>query len=134
MLNSYKIFIYAALAMLIGVQAVSGQAIDVAEKAVLQAAMQQHIDRNLVNGAYLNLDLDAGIVQSLRPAKAHTMILKMGDHVVLYSDFRDSQGNLVNIDFYLVRRDRSYVVFHSAVDDRNKLRHLMKIGKVRQLE
>jgi len=62
------------------------------------------------------------------------MILKMGDHVVLYSDFRDSQGNLVNIDFYLVRRDRSYVVFHSAVDDRNKLRHLMKIGKVRQLE
>lgn len=134
MLTPYKTLFGVLLALLIESGAAADQPIDVAEKASLQVAMQQHIDRSLVNGAYLHLDLDAGIVRSLHPVKAHTIILKLGDYFVLCSDFRDNKGNLVNIDFYLARRDRSYIVFHSAVDDRNKLRHLMKIGKVRRLE
>jgi hypothetical protein len=39
---------------------VADQAISIAEKASLQVAMQQHIERSLINGSYLQLDLKTG--------------------------------------------------------------------------
>ncbi|MEO8250516.1 MAG: hypothetical protein ABI589_14230 [Burkholderiales bacterium] len=100
-----------------------------AEKASLQAGMQQHIDRNLVEGAYLRLDLATGGVSKLHPVTAHPMILRLGQYYVLCSDFRDDKGAAVNVDFYMASRGKSFVVFDTVVDHRAELEKLMKDGK-----
>jgi len=124
----------AVLALLIAPGVHAGQAIGLDQKASLQAAMQQHINRNLVNDAYLQLNMETGEVRPLHPVTAHPIILKMGEYFVLCADFRDEKGNSVNVDFYLARQDQSYVVFHSAVDERDQLMALMKQGKAERLE
>jgi hypothetical protein len=129
-----KIFGGILLAVSLVSGAVADQTVGTANKAALQAAMQRHIDRSLVDGAYLHLDFDSGDVRKLHPVKAHPMILQMGEYFVLCSDFRDKTGKLVNVDFYLARHDRSYVVFHSAVDDRINLERLMKKRTITRLQ
>ena len=106
----------------------------IGDKAALQAAMQQHIDRSLVDGAYPYLDEKAGNIRALYPQKAHAMILRMGEYFVLCSDFRDENNMEVNIDFYLARSDdNDYVVFRAMVDDRALLRQWMRDGKAERL-
>ncbi len=134
MTNFYNLICGVLLAVLLATGAAADQTVGTADKAALQAAMQRHIDRSLVNGAYLHLDFDTGDVQKLHPVKAHPMILQMGEYFVLCSDFRDQTGKPVNIDFYLARQDRFYVVFRSAVDDRSKLERLMEKRKITRLE
>lgn len=102
--------------------------------SAMQAAMQRHIDRTLVNGAYLHLDMNTGEVHLLYPAQAHTTVLSMGDYFVLCSDFRDAADGSVNVDFYLAREDDRFVVFHSVVDDRDVLRQWLREGKARRLD
>ena len=91
--------------------------------------MQQHIDSQLVDGAYLRLETDTGEVVPLYPDTAHTIIFEMGEHFVLCYDFRDGEGSAVNVDFYLARADSSFVVFHTSIGDRSTLKK-MKEGRV----
>jgi hypothetical protein len=128
-----KILTGVLLTLFFGSVAAAGQSTDISEKASLQAAMQQYINRNLVDDAYLHLDLATGEVQRLRPVTAHPIILRMGEYFVLCGDFRDAEGNDVNVDFFLARQGNSYVVFHSLVGDREKLQALIKMGKVTRL-
>ncbi len=102
-----------------------------AEKALLYAAMQQAIDRNLVDGKYLHFSEKTAEVQTLYPAKVHPMIMLMGEHFVLCTDFRTVKGQSVNVDFYVSRRDGSFFVFDSVVDNRVPLKRLMKNGLVK---
>ncbi len=128
---------FTALTIMLAVCLAATQAqaaVGISDKAALQAAMQQHIDRNLVEGAYLYLDTASGTVRPLYPQKAHPMILKMGDYYVLCSDFRDENNVDVNIDFYLARGDDDYVVFHALVDDRALLREWIRAGKAVRLQ
>lgn len=121
------------IAALLGLGAGPGSAetaLSLNEKAVLQAAMQRHIDRSLVDGAILYLDRASGDVQRLHPVTAHPMILLFGEHFVLCFDFRDDAGNNVPIDYYMARQGSSYAVFHTAVADRALLQDLMAAGKV----
>jgi len=129
-----KTLLGVLLALAMGFAATAAQSAGLAEKAALQAAMQQHIDRNLVDDAYLHLNLETGEVRALRPATAHPIILRMGEYFVLCEDFRDAEGNAVNVDFFLARQGDTYVVFHSLIDDRDELRALMKKGMVKRLE
>jgi hypothetical protein len=69
-------------------------------------------------------------VKGLHPVKAHPMIMRMGEFYVLCSDFRDDNGNPVSIDFYMARHGKGYVVFHTAVAQRDQLKQMMKDGKV----
>ncbi len=108
----------------------AAQKVSVSMKAQLQASMQTHIDRRLVEGAYLSLDQGTGIVRKLYPTTAHPMILKMGKYYVLCSDFRDKAGKSVNMDFYLAPRGKRYFVFDAVVNDRASLKRLMKAGRV----
>jgi len=110
--------------------ALAKPSVSVSEKASLQAAMQRHIDRSLVNGAYLHLNPKSGDVRRLHPVTAHPAILQMGNYFVLCFDFRDDGGKPVNVDFYMARKGQSYVVFHAAVENRALLGRLMKTGKV----
>lgn len=100
------------------------------EKAALQASMQRHIDRHMVDGVILYLDRTSGEVRRLHPVTAHPMILIYGEHFVLCFDFRDDAGNNVPIDYYMAQQGQNYAVFHTAVADRSLLQDLMAAGKV----
>ena len=130
MIHLRSLIIGLVYALIVNATAFAEQTIGISEKAMLQVSMQRHIDRRLVEGAYLHMDMKTGDVQELHPATAHPMILKMGKYFVLCSDFRDKEGKSVNIDFYLARRGASFIVFQTLVDDRKPLVRLMKAGKV----
>jgi hypothetical protein len=108
----------------------AASALSLQDKATLQAAMQRHVDRQSVEGAYLHLDAKSGDVVKLHPVTAHPMIMRMGENFVLCFDFRDSAGKDVPIDFYMARKKDSFVVFHASVSDRSVLQRLMQSGKV----
>ncbi len=122
------------LVPLLGALPTAAWGLSLSEKAGLQATMQRHIDRQMVDGVFLYLEVESGEVRALHPVTAHPVILRMGQHYVLCFDFRDDQGNDVNVDFYLARRDASYVVVHAAIDDRKMLMRLMRDGKVSRAE
>ena len=127
-------FTLVAVGFLFVSSALAKPSVSISEKTALQAAMQRHIDRSLVNGAYLHMNPKTGDVRRLHPVTAHPVILQMGRYFVLCFDFRDNQGASVNVDFYMARRGKSYVVFHAAVEDRALLRRLMKAGKAKRVD
>lgn len=129
-------FAFAIVAVSLGIVAVSlaipissAQALSLSDKAGLQAAMQQHVDRQTVDGAYLYFDTKAGQVRTLYPATAHPLIVYLGEQFVLCFDFADAKGKKVEIDFYLARKGDSFIVFHTAVENRSMLTALMDAGK-----
>ena len=105
-------------------------ALGLSEKAELQAAMQRHVDRQSIEGTYPALDPGSGEVLRLHPVTAHPMILQMGEDFVLCFDFRDGKGQDVPVDFYMTRKDGTFMVFHSAARNRQMLHDFMKAGKV----
>ena len=119
---------------LLGALPTTAWGLSLSEKAGLQAAMQRYIDRQMVDGVFLYLNSESGEVRALHPVTAHSVIIRMGQHYVLCFDFRDDQGNDVNVDFYLARQDASYVVFHTTIDDRKLLKRLMRGGEVSRAE
>ena len=104
-----------------------------AERAALQSAMVQHIDRQTIDGLYLKVDVAAGEIRKYAPAKAHPMILSMGQHYVLCTDFKDAQGNATNVDFYVARRGKGFAIFHTEIDNRAPLMKLIEGGKAKPL-
>lgn len=112
----------------------SAQALSLVEKAELQAAMQRHVDRQSVEGTFPALDGQNGDVLRLHPVTAHPMILKMGEDFVLCFDFRDDEGTDVPVDFYMTRKNESFVVYHTAARNRPLLHRLMKAGKVSRVD
>ncbi len=105
-----------------------------AEKAALQAAMFQHIDNQMVRGSFLHVDFKNGAVEKLSPAKAHPMVLKMGENYVLCTTYRRKSGASVNVDFYAAKKDTGYSIFHTEIDNRGPLTALIKAGKVKPVK
>lgn len=100
-------------------------------KVRLQSDLQRHIYRSLVNGAYHTLDSKTGDVRALYPLVSHPMILQMGEYYVMCADFRDSEGNNVDVDFYLIKKPKGYQVFRAEIDNHELLEGLMKSGKAK---
>lgn len=115
-------------------QTASANTLNATEKAALQAAMVQHIDQQTVRGAFLHVDFKNGAIERLAPAKAHPMMLSMGEHFVLCTTFRRADGKDVNIDCYAAKSDRGYTIFHTEIDNRGPLMALIKAGKVRPIK
>jgi hypothetical protein len=121
-----------ATALLIGFLAPAAAGVSMSDQVSLQAAMQRHIDRQSVDGVYLHLDPKSGEVQKLHPLTAHPKIMRMGEgRFVLCFDFRNEAGKKVDVDFYMARKGKGYVVFHQAVNGHDLLGRLMSEGKVR---
>ncbi len=104
------------------------------KKAELQAAMQQYVERSLVDGAVLDLDLETGQVQKLYPVKTHPMILMMGKNYVLCITLSDAEGNEQNADFYIAPHEGDYMMLRREIGNRDALMKLMKAGKVKRLK
>ncbi len=115
------------------VQSAEAKQVSLADKARLQAAMFKEISRRLVEGAYLHFDLDAQKITPLFPSKTHPMILSMGKHFVLCTDFKTKAGKSVNVDFYAARRGNNFVIFKTAVGKRQTVQQLMQAGRVKPL-
>jgi hypothetical protein len=114
--------------------ATASESVTASEKILLQATMQQAIDRHLVDGNYLYFDEVAAEVRTLHPTRTHPMILSMGDHFILCADFRTGNGAPVNIDFYVARDDDKFVVFDTVVDNREPIQRLMSTGMARAVD
>ena len=117
-----------AFIALLGTLPSAAWGLSLTEKANLQATMQLYIDQQTVDGVFLYLEARSGKVRALHPVTAHTWILGVGQYYVLCFDFRDDKGKDVNVDFYLARKNASYVVFHTAVDDRKLLMRTLQAG------
>lgn len=123
----------AVLAISLTLVADMAQGAKVGEKAAMQAAMQQYVDRSLVDGAYLHMDMKSGEVRRLYPNKAHPMIFAMGEFFVLCSEFRDEKDKSVNVDFYMARENDLFVVSQAAVQDRVMLKKQIGAGKAKRV-
>ena len=116
------------------IPAAAGTSVSDVEKIQLQSAMQVSINQKLVDGGFMYLDENKAEVRKLYPAQAHPMILQMGEHFILCSDFRDETGNKINIDFYVARSADGFVVFDTVVDNRKPIDKMMKAGRVTVLK
>ena len=78
------------------------------------------------------MDAKSGAVKKLHPLTSHPKIMRMGEgRFVLCFDFKNEAGKKVDVDFYMARKGKSYVVFHHAVNGHDLLGRLMSEGKVR---
>lgn len=109
----------------------AGDKVSTTKKIMLQATMQQSIARQLVDGKYYYFDAKAAKVHALYPGKTHPMIMRMGEHFILCTNFRKDDGKAVNVDFYVARQGDSFVIFDTVVDNRAPIKQLMKAGHVR---
>lgn len=112
----------------------AAQSVSTNERILLQATMQKSINQQLVDGKYFYFDAINSKVQIVYPAKTHPMIVSYGNHFVLCTNFRTKEGKEVNVDFYITRRNDSFVVFDTLVDDRAPLHKLMKAGVAKVLK
>jgi hypothetical protein len=94
----------------------------------LQAAMQRHIDRSVIDGAILDLDPATGEIRKLFPTKAHPMIVRAENFFVLCADLRDEAGQRFEVDYYLAQTPRGFRVFMTEIDNRQVLKDMMKAG------
>ena len=96
------------------------------EFANLQAVLQAHIEKNLVDGALLQLDEKSGAVRELYPATAHPVIMAVGKYFYLCTDFRDAEGQDVMINFYAAKDGDRYVIFHTVFGKNEELEKLVE--------
>ena len=100
----------------------------------LQAAMQMHIERQLVDGALLHLDLESGAIEEYYPSQAHAIIMQTKDYYILCSDLKNIDGKSVPIDFYMVEDNGHFVVIRREINNRTPLKNLMDNGVVSRLK
>lgn len=115
-------------------QAASAAPITERDRSALHAAMVQHIERQSVDGLYLGVDLQEGKVVAYSPAKSHPMLLEMGDHYILCSDFKEPSGKSVPVDFFVTRSGKDFTVFETVIGNRGPIKKLLQEGKVKSLQ
>lgn len=101
-------------------------------KIALQASMQRHIERNLVDGAFVIVDYASGQLRNVFPTKAHSMILIGDGFYVMCADVRDETGEMVPVDYYLIETSRGYRVIRTEISNRAPLQAMMQAGTVRR--
>ena len=102
----------------------------VSVRTELQVAMQRHVDRSLVNGILLHVNLDTGALQQYYPTNAHPMIMEGEGYFVVCADLVDGAGTEFDVDFYVVETARGYKVVRTEIDNRSELKTLVADGHV----
>ena len=88
------------------------------------------IKRQTVDGKFYYFDKKKEDIVALHPAKSHPMIMRMGDHFILCSSFRNVDGKKINIDFYVVRDGKTFKIVDTLVGQRGPVRRMMSKGIV----
>lgn len=100
------------------------------EKILLQATMQQSIAEQLIDGKFYYFNRKTGKIQVLFPAKPHPLILSIGEQFIVCADFRDPTGKSVNVDFFVARQGKGFVIFDTVIDDHDSITRMMETGEV----
>ncbi|SHG78548.1 hypothetical protein SAMN05444003_0912 [Cognatiyoonia sediminum] len=98
----------------------------------LQVAMQRHVDRNLIEGVVLHVDLESGDLMELYPTTAHPMIMASDEYFIVRADLVDAEGGQFDVDYYMAETDRGYKVIRTEIDNRSDLKELVGAGLVAQ--
>ena len=78
------------------------------KRASIQAAMNEHIKENSVDGRYILYDPIDDKVLKLKLDDLHDGIVKKSDYYVSCADFTSSNGTYYDLDFMVVEKDGKY--------------------------
>lgn len=81
----------------------------------IQAAMQEHIGQNTVNGHYILYDTITDDVFKLKLAKLHDGIVKKADYYISCADFHDRDGTYFDLDLMVIEKDGKFRVLQGIV-------------------
>jgi hypothetical protein len=81
----------------------------------VQAAMDQHIQSNVLKGKYIIYDSLTGKLHRLVLKGLHEGIVKKGEFYVSCADFTDQSGKMYDIDFLAAEKDSSFQVLQALV-------------------
>jgi len=102
----------------------------VSVRTELQVTMQRHVDRSLIDGAVLHIDLGTGELMEFFPTAAHPMIMASEDYFIVCADLVDAEGNQFDVDYYITETARGYKVVRTEIDNRTELKALVSAGLV----
>lgn len=86
-----------------------------AKRRAIQAAMQEHIGQNTVNGHYILYDTVTDDVLKLKLAKLHDGIVKKADYYISCADFYDHDGTYFDLDFMVIEKDGRFRALQGIV-------------------
>lgn len=93
----------------------------------IQAAMSEMIERNTVNNAYSAYDPIKGQLHHLTLVKLHDGIVKKGDYYVSCADFKDTNGEMLDLDFLVIKKGDEFIATQAVihkVDGKKRKYHL----------
>ncbi len=85
------------------------------KRRAIQAAMEEHIGQNTVNGHYILYDTITDDVLKLKLAKLHDGIVKKADYYISCADFHDRDGTYFDLDFMVVEKDGKFRALQGIV-------------------
>ncbi|MYC40686.1 MAG: hypothetical protein F4X55_06755 [Candidatus Dadabacteria bacterium] len=85
------------------------------KRRAIQAAMQEHIGQNTVNGHYILYDTITDDVLKLKLAKLHDGIVKKADYYISCADFYDRDGTYFDLDFMVIEKDGRFRALQGIV-------------------
>ena len=85
------------------------------KRRAIQAAMQEHISQNTVNGHYILYDTITDDVLKLKLAKLHDGIVKKADYYISCADFHDRDGTYFDLDFMVIEKDGKFRALQGIV-------------------
>ena len=85
------------------------------KRRAIQAAMQEHIGQNTVNGHYILYDTITDDVLRLKLAKLHDGIVKKADYYISCADFHDRDGTYFDLDFMVIEKDGKFRALQGIV-------------------
>lgn len=85
------------------------------KRRAIQAAMQEHIGQNTVNGHYILYDTITDDVLKLKLAKLHDGIVKKADYYISCADFHDRDGTYFDLDFMVIEKDGKFRALQGIV-------------------
>lgn len=105
-----------------------------ADKPLLQATAQLHLDRISVDGAIIHLDAKTAEFIELYTSQTHPEIFQIDDKFVLCADLVRENGERRTIDIYVVESDGQFKVVETIIGDRRALMSLMSQGRATRLK
>ena len=85
------------------------------KRRAIQAAMEEHISQNTVNGHYILYDTITDDVLKLKLAKLHDGIVKKADYYISCADFHDRDGTYFDLDFMVIEKDGKFRALQGIV-------------------
>ena len=85
------------------------------KRRAIQAAMQEHIGQNTVNGHYILYDTITDDVLKLKLAKLHDGIVKKADYYISCADFYDRDGTYFDLDFMVIEKGGKFRALQGIV-------------------